>query len=111
MSNSVNSDIIILSAYIVREKSDKIFRLEKDETKIGRSRTMTDCCISGNSAVGRLHAVIVKKDNEYYLSDNNSTNKTFLNSKELIPEKAYLLKNGDRIRLANENFTFWKKES
>lgn len=111
LSNSINCDTIMLSAYIVREKSEKIFRLEKDETKIGRSRTVTDYCISGNSAVGRLHALIVKRDKEYYLSDNNSTNKTFLNSKELIPEKAYLLKNGDRIRLANENFTFWKKES
>ena len=37
-------------------------------------------------------------------------NKTFLNAKELEPEKEYELSNDDSIRLANEKFIFHQEE-
>ena len=38
--------------------------------------------------------------------DKHSTNKTYLNGKELLPMIEYALKDGDRIMLANEEFIF-----
>ncbi len=99
---------IVKSAWLLRSKTNEKIDLMRDETKLGRSDTKCDYAIIGNSAIGRYHARIVFKEDEFYLIDNTSTNKTFLNGNMLVPEEEYKLAEGDIVRLANEKFIFHK---
>ncbi|MEG0296844.1 MAG: DUF4176 domain-containing protein [Clostridium sp.] len=85
--------------------NNRTIALENEELKLGRSGAYADYVID-NIAVGRLHATVVRKDNSYFLVDNTSKNGTFLNGIKLAPGKYEELKNGDVIRLGNEDFVF-----
>ena len=95
-----------INTWLVRVKTDEAINLPEGEFKIGRSRSKSDYPIADNSVISRVHAILIKRDSDCYLMDNNSRNKTVLNSKELEAEKEYLLKNGDSFLLANEKFIF-----
>lgn len=79
--------------------------IDKDVYVLGRLRGAVDYVIE-NLAVGRIHARIIKKDNEYYLEDFNSKNGTFLNGEKLLENELYILKNSDEITLANMKMYF-----
>ena len=96
--------------WLVREKTNEVIELPQGEFKLGRSNVQSDYVISGNSGIGRLHAKLIVKENQCFVIDNSSMNKTYLNSQELEPQKEYLLENGDSIRLMNEKFTFHQEE-
>jgi hypothetical protein len=49
--------------------------------------------------VSRRHARITKGQAGYFVSDLGSSNGTTLNDQALIPQRAYLLRNGDRIKV------------
>lgn len=56
--------------------------------------------------ISRRHAVIICKDNHFFVSDNDSTNKTYVDNKE-IPAKATVeIFNGTRLKFANEEYVF-----
>ena len=47
--------------------------------------------------IGRRHAMIERKNNEFYLIDLGSANHTLINGRVMEPNKPYLLKNKDEI--------------
>ena len=67
----------------------------------------------GNDAVLKAktvssnHAKIEKDGNDYYISDLNSTNSTYVNNVELPYRTKVKLKIMDKISFANVNYTFW----
>lgn len=70
--------------------------LETDKCTIGRIQSAT---ISMHvNGVSSLHAIVYKKELQWYIKDENSTNGTFLNGEKLSSE--LLLKNGDIIHIA-----------
>ena len=96
--------------WLLRAKTNETIELPQGEFKLGRSNVQSDYVISGNSGIGRLHAKIIVKENQCFVVDNSSMNKTYLNSQELEPQKEYLLENGDSIKLMNEKFTFHQEK-
>lgn len=60
------------------------------------------------SKVSRSHAKIINKDNNYYIQDCRSRNKTFLNNIKdaLTPEISYELTNEDIIKIGKIIFKF-----
>lgn len=92
--------------YLIRTKNQEIITIDKDEFKIGKIPGMADYLLSDNPAVSRMHAIIHNVDGTYYICDNYSTNATYLNGEKLEPGKNYLLINGVRICLANDEFTY-----
>ncbi len=92
---------------LTREKTGKSIVIPEGTLRMGRSNIQSDYVIPDNAAVGRLHAMLVRRENNCYLIDNSSKNKTYINGKQLTPEKEYLLADGDIIKLGNEvlNFT------
>ena len=80
--------------------------IDRPVFRIGKERDRVDFCITENRTVSRHHATIYCRDGSYFIEDNNSTNKTYINGTPLIPEREIKLKDGDVIRLSNEEFDF-----
>lgn len=68
-------------------------------------KTAKDYTIHSN-VVSRTHATIIKREDEYFIKDENSKNYTYLNGVRLPPYSEYKLNSGDKICLANEEMIF-----
>lgn len=60
--------------------------------------------VINDSFVSHEHACIARHKQEYWLSDLNSTNRTYLNNQQITEE--VLLKNGDMIKIGAVTFKF-----
>lgn len=81
--------------------------LTHERQVIGRQEVL------GNKTVSMVHSTVyIDQNREGMIMDNDSTNGTFLNGERLIPHQAYMLKKGDRIMIAEEEFmcVYKKKE-
>ncbi len=90
---------------IVRKKNGERITVNKPTFRLGRDPSYADYFISDNDAVGRSHAELHSKDGEYYIVDNNSTNHTFVNGKQISSGQEYSLADGDVFDLGDESFT------
>ena len=70
-----------------------------------RDRSKVTYCISDNTSISRTHAKIVHRGGKTYLVDLNATNGTLLNGVKVTGAQVEL-KSGDRITLADEDFTY-----
>ncbi|MBE5885264.1 MAG: FHA domain-containing protein [Lachnospiraceae bacterium] len=93
-------------AYLIRKRTCEKIIISEDEFVLGKDASQTDYCINGNSAISRAHAVIIYKNSQYDVSDKNATNGTFVNDVKVAPFQKASLKDGDILRLADENFEF-----
>lgn len=57
--------------------------------------------------VSRRHARITKGQGGYFIADLDSSNGTTLNGQSLMPNRAYLLHNGDRMQVGLVVIQFW----
>lgn len=62
--------------------------------------------VLNGEAISRIHAKIEKEENDYYISDLNSTNGTYVNGRLLETNETVLLNTGDEIFIANFAFIF-----
>lgn len=60
--------------------------------------------ILNQDGISRMHAKLMRKDGEVYVTDLNSTNGTMLNGKRLESGQEYKLKVGDIIAFAHQGF-------
>lgn len=90
-------------SFLYNPEIHKEIEIEKDSI-LGRSNK-ADIVIKDQS-ISSFHAELNLKENGWTLKDLNSSNSTFLNGKELKPEKEYKLKIGDMILLGDILF-FW----
>lgn len=87
------------------EEKPKRHVLDKEIQIIGKLASAADICLR-HPAVSRIHARIRRDENDYFLSDLNSKNGTFLNGRILEPEQEYLLHNDDRISIAGTELQY-----
>ena len=80
------------------------FIINKDIFRIGSSKN--NDAILKNKTISGNHAKITKEGDDYYLTDSNSLNGSFINNKPLIYRKPYKLRVMDEIRFAGESFVF-----
>jgi len=96
--------LFCLRILIEGEFSDYINLNLGEKWVIGRSE---DCDISINyDLLTRQHLEIEKKEGQFYVKDLGSTNKTYLNGKELIAKKSTLLNVNDEITVSDLNLLF-----
>lgn len=93
-------------AYISRMKTGEQIQITSPSFRIGKDPYNCEYCIRDNSAISRSHVVIKQVNNKWFLSDLNSTNKTYILDRPIPPNVDVELYNGICFRLANENFTF-----
>ena len=94
------------TARLTRQRTGEVFRLERNENKIGKRERSVDICVRNNPALSREHCVIRLLSGSYYLEDLNSSNGTSVNGELIAPGKMVRLKNGNKIRMADEDFIF-----
>lgn len=92
--------------YLIRLNSYEKVDINKPSFRIGKERSYVDYFVMNNSAVSRIHADIITRDGRYYIKDNNSTNRTFVNGTVIPFEQEVEIFDGDAIMLANEPFEF-----
>src|SRR5512146_2198118 len=79
------------------EKHEFVF----DEETISLGREPSNLLSLPGSQVSKLHAQIARQGSEYYITDLNSTNSTYLNGKRLITGQQHILSRGDKISISD----------
>lgn len=97
---------VLRTSYLIRENSGEEIPLNKEVFAIGKDAGSVDYVIYGNTTVSRKHAEIIKRGRHYFICDKGSTNKTYVEGKEIRPEEFVEIHNGTRIKISNEEFTF-----
>jgi hypothetical protein len=100
-----------LPALIRRLRNGETALIEHDELVIGKARTGVDYCIEDNSTISRVHAKIICRNKKYYIIDNHSMNHTFVNDRQIQEGVEVPIKNGDKLRLSDEEFVFSTQQS
>ena len=77
--------------------------VNKSVFMIGKKDT-NDGVITFNKMISRVHCKITSSRGQYWITDLQSSNGTFINHASLQPNQPYELKNGDIVRLANSDF-------
>ena len=93
--------------FLVNENSGEKIPVTKEVFSMGKDASMVDYAIPGNTTVSRKHAEIVKRGMHFFLRDKGSTNKTYVEGREIRPEEFVEIHNGTKFKLSNEEFTFY----
>ncbi|MBV9280697.1 MAG: FHA domain-containing protein [Chloroflexi bacterium] len=94
--------VLMATAMLRRHDGERVLLL-KQLTTIGRGPQNDIVLRSGTAS--RAHARIEHREQEFVLTDLNSTNGTFVNRDRLA--RAHTLRHGDEVHFAGEPFTFW----
>ena len=91
---------------LIRVRNNERIPIDKPYFRIGKEKSYVDYFIGDNSYISRGHASIITKDGHYYIVDNNSRNHTYVNGNPITSSTEVEIRNGDTIKLANEEFEF-----
>lgn len=92
--------------FLIRKSDNKKIAIDKNVFIIGREENYVDYFIDNSIYVGRAHATIIQKNDNYYIIDNNSRNHTFVNDNIITSSTEIEINSGDSIKFANEEFEF-----
>lgn len=95
-----------ICAYLVRKKNGEKKKIDSIEFTVGKDVSRVNYCVRDNSAISRCHMKIIKRGMQYYAMDLGSTNHTFINDAIIPPNQEFEIKNGDSIKVSDEEFTF-----
>lgn len=94
------------SATLFRIKNGEKIVINRPEFTIGKERRRVDYCISDNNSVSRCHSKIITRGNQHFIIDMNSTNFTYVNGVKIAPNQEKEVRNGDKIKISDEEFEF-----
>lgn len=101
-----NADSEVAPFLLLQCKNDGIpitFEIYKDKYLIGRKRD-NDGVLDCSNKVSRVHCSIVREDNLYYITDEQSSCGTFINEIPCASGERKKLHDGDVVRLADIEF-------
>ena len=99
-----NKNIKAVTLY--RVLTDETISINKKVFRIGKEKNHSDYFVGDNDTISRSHADIIIRENQYYIMDLNSKNKTYVNGQMISAQEEVEIFDGDRLRLANEEFVF-----
>ena len=91
---------------ITRKSTGEEIQISKNVFRIGKEQSYVDYFVANNSAISRSHADIITRGQKYFVVDLNSKNKTYINEQPLPPQSEVEIFDGDKLKLANEEFIF-----
>lgn len=86
-----------LASLVRSEYSD--IQINQDKMILGKKRDQVTVCLH-QECISRIHARIEKKNDQYFITDLNSTNGTFVNGERLLPNEQRRIMSGDKVNLA-----------
>ena len=92
--------------YLLRIATNEKIYINKPEFAIGRSATKADYTVTDNSDVSRIHCIIERKNGVSYIKDNQSTNGTYVNGKNIAGQENVFLTNNAKVSLGDEEFVY-----
>lgn len=95
-----------LYATLERVLTKETVAIDKPVFRLGKERGYVDYFVANNNAVSRSHADIVTRSSKYYVVDLNSKNGTYINERIIPAQNETEIFDGDRLKLANEEFIF-----
>lgn len=81
------------------------FQITVPEFVIGKNAGAVQGAITFNRAISRVHCKITFTHGQYFITDLNSANGTFVNRTRIEPQKPVSIQNGAVVRLADSDFT------
>ena len=93
---------------LYRVQTGETISVNKPVFRLGKERSYVDYFVTNNTAVSRSHADIVSRGNRYFVVDLNSKNRTYINDAPLQVRCETEIRDGDNLRLGNEEFIFRK---
>ncbi len=116
-NNNIDNTNDIGNTYNTENKSNTILKLvainspqyfevllNRPKMILGRKQEMVDVVIPFNRMISKKHCSIINNNGSYYITDENSANKTYVNGKIVAPNQNISIKKGDIIRMANSDF-------
>lgn len=92
------------TAFLVsKDNGDKV-AINKKTFTVGKNQSC-NYIINNNKTISKVHVIFTIQNNKLFITDNNSTNKTYLNKQLLSPGLEYQVNNGDEIIMSNMVFT------
>lgn len=110
-ADNAEQEMLVPHYYLLRDKNDDKISMTHFPFILGTEMGRVDYCISDNMAVSRRHAEFTIQDGELLISDQGSTNKTYVNNCAIEPFRPQLLKSGDSVRLGNEKMTVFREDA
>lgn len=103
---SGNSNSQLQNPHLIRERTKQVIFINKPVLRIGAEKSYADFYLGDNPAISRSHADILKREEKFYIIDNNSTNQTYVDDKVIPPGTEIEIIHGTIIKLADERFEF-----
>ena len=91
---------------LFRVLTEETISINKPVFRLGKERSYVDYFVTSNNAVSRSHADIITRGNKYFVIDLNSKNHTYINDQILAVQCETEIRDGDRLKLGNEEFIF-----
>jgi hypothetical protein len=85
---------------------EQLVSLIKNFYEIGREGNPDMIKVNSKKA-SRQHAFINKKSGKFFITDNNSTNGTFINRKRIQPNQPFALSSQDEIKIGGVSLKFY----
>ena len=92
---------------LFRVLTEENISINKPVFRLGKEKSYADYFVSNNNAVSRSHADIITRGQRVFVIYLNSKNKTYINDQPIPVQQETEIFNGDRLRLANEEFIFY----
>ena len=104
----VHPVLILLIGPIEMIGKSWLLNKNKSEMLIGRA-SISDIVINQRSVSSTHCKITINDNNDIFVEDLNSTNGTSINNKKTYPQKAYLLKDQDQIKVGSVIFKYVKE--
>ncbi len=95
---------------LIRKSTGEEICIDKPVFRIGKEEGVVDYLIPDNPTISRSHADIISRNGQFFLYDNNSTNRSYVNNIIIEPLKNVEIFDGSVIRLSDEEFEFRIKD-
>lgn len=92
--------------YLTRLRTGERVEINTSPFLVGTESGAVNYLVTGNAAVSRRHAQFLILNGECQVTDQKSTNKTYVNDCALTPLESQQLADGDKVRLGNDEFLF-----
>ena len=102
----VENNVSVRFPTLFRILTEETISVNKPVFRLGKEKSYVDYFVTNNIAVSRSHADIITRGDKYFVKDLNSKNHTYINNKDIPVLMEVEIRDGDRLKLGNEEFIF-----